>query len=151
MLYFSVSPSDNLKISDFGLATVFRHQGKERKLGKCCGTPPYVAPEILQKEEYRAQPADVWSCGIILVAMLAGGLYFGFCFSPLCALFLQSGVCGFACNLVLSFRNYFPESHVPLQIIRRIKGGLKFDKSSFAVPYNGLMDTISAKGSILHN
>ncbi|PIK56236.1 checkpoint kinase 1 [Apostichopus japonicus] len=66
--------NDNLKISDFGLATVFRHQGKERKLGKCCGTPPYVAPEILQKEEYRAQPADVWSCGIILVAMLAGEL-----------------------------------------------------------------------------
>ena len=65
--------SDNLKISDFGLATVFRHQGKERELGKCCGTPPYVAPEVLKKKEYRAEPADIWSCGIILVAMLAGG------------------------------------------------------------------------------
>lgn len=65
---------DNLKISDFGLATVFRHQGQERRLGKCCGTPPYVAPEILKKKEYWAQPADVWSCGIILVAMLAGEL-----------------------------------------------------------------------------
>ena len=64
---------DNLKISDFGLATVFRHQGKERELGKCCGTPPYVAPEVLKKKEYRAEPADIWSCGIILVAMLAGG------------------------------------------------------------------------------
>lgn len=37
---------DNLKITDFGLATVFRHQGKERSLCRCCGTPPYVAPEV---------------------------------------------------------------------------------------------------------
>lgn len=37
---------DNLKITDFGLSTVFRHKGKERLLGKCCGTPPYVAPEV---------------------------------------------------------------------------------------------------------
>ncbi|XP_072048437.1 serine/threonine-protein kinase Chk1-like [Amphiura filiformis] len=66
--------NDNLKISDFGLATVFRHQGKERELAKCCGTPPYVAPEVLKKKEYRAEPADIWSCGIILVAMLAGEL-----------------------------------------------------------------------------
>eukprot|EP00057_Strongylocentrotus_purpuratus_P022517 XP_011676991.1 PREDICTED: serine/threonine-protein kinase Chk1-like [Strongylocentrotus purpuratus] len=65
---------DNLKVSDFGLATVFRHQGKERLLGKCCGTPPYVAPEVLKRKEYHAEPADVWSCGIILVAMLAGEL-----------------------------------------------------------------------------
>ncbi|XP_033106213.1 serine/threonine-protein kinase Chk1-like [Anneissia japonica] len=66
--------NDNLKISDFGLATVFRHQGKERLLGKCCGTPPYVAPEVLKKKEYHAEPSDLWSCGVILVAMLAGEL-----------------------------------------------------------------------------
>ncbi|XP_022101375.1 serine/threonine-protein kinase Chk1-like [Acanthaster planci] len=66
--------NDNLKISDFGLATVYRHQGKERLMNKCCGTPPYVAPEVLKKEEYHAEPADFWSCGIILVAMLGGEL-----------------------------------------------------------------------------
>ncbi|EDO30712.1 predicted protein [Nematostella vectensis] len=65
---------DNLKITDFGFATVFRHKGRERLLGKCCGTPPYVAPEVLGKMDYRAQPADIWSCGIVLVAMLAGEL-----------------------------------------------------------------------------
>ena len=65
---------DNLKITDFGLATVFRHQGKERSLGRCCGTPPYVAPEVFAKKDYAAEPADLWSCGIILVAMLAGEL-----------------------------------------------------------------------------
>lgn len=64
---------DNLKISDFGMATVFRLHGKERMLEKRCGTLPYVAPEVLMRP-YHAEPADVWSCGIILVAMLAGEL-----------------------------------------------------------------------------
>ncbi|GFG38350.1 hypothetical protein Cfor_05695 [Coptotermes formosanus] len=64
---------DNLKISDFGMATVFRMNGKERMLEKRCGTLPYVAPEVLMRP-YHAEPADVWSCGIILVAMLAGEL-----------------------------------------------------------------------------
>ena len=64
----------NLKIADFGLATVFRHQGKERPLETCCGTLPYVAPEVIAKKPYRAEPVDIWSCGIVLVAMLAGGI-----------------------------------------------------------------------------
>ncbi|EDW90248.1 serine/threonine-protein kinase grp [Drosophila yakuba] len=64
---------DNVKISDFGMATMFRCKGKERLLDKRCGTLPYVAPEVLQKA-YHAQPADLWSCGVILVTMLAGEL-----------------------------------------------------------------------------
>lgn len=64
---------DVLKISDFGLATVFRYQGKERQLNKCCGTEPYVAPEVYAGLEYKAEQADLWSCGIVLVALLAGG------------------------------------------------------------------------------
>ena len=66
--------NDNLKISDFGLATVFRHNGVTRKLGRSCGTPPYVAPEVMLGFEYHAEAADLWSCGIVLVAMLAGEL-----------------------------------------------------------------------------
>ncbi|KAH8255363.1 hypothetical protein KR038_001666 [Drosophila bunnanda] len=64
---------DNVKISDFGMATMFRCKGKERLLDKRCGTLPYVAPEVLQKS-YHAQPADIWSCGVVLVTMLAGEL-----------------------------------------------------------------------------
>ncbi|KAG9327965.1 hypothetical protein JZ751_017038 [Albula glossodonta] len=63
---------DNLKISDFGLATMFRHRGRERKLTRLCGTLPYVAPELMAGAEFRAQPADTWACGIVLTAMLAG-------------------------------------------------------------------------------
>lgn len=39
----------NLKITDFGLATVFRFKERERLLDRCCGTPPYVAPEVCVK------------------------------------------------------------------------------------------------------
>lgn len=64
---------DNLKLTDFGLATVFRFKGRERLLSRLCGTLPYVAPELLSQKEYKAQPADIWACGIVLAAMLAGG------------------------------------------------------------------------------
>ncbi|NWQ82847.1 CHK1 kinase, partial [Columbina picui] len=64
---------DNLKISDFGLATVFKHNGRERLLNKMCGTLPYVAPELLRRHEFHAEPVDVWACGVVLTAMLAGG------------------------------------------------------------------------------
>lgn len=49
-----------------------RIKGKERLLDKRCGTLPYVAPEILVRP-YSAAAADIWSCGIVLVAMLSGG------------------------------------------------------------------------------
>ena len=52
---------------------MFRYQGRERQLEKCCGTVPYVAPEVFTRRPYHAEPADIWSCGVILVALLAGG------------------------------------------------------------------------------
>nr|CAB3230513.1 serine/threonine-protein kinase Chk1 [Phallusia mammillata] len=66
--------NDVLKIVDFGFATIFRHKGRERKIDKWCGTPPYVSPEVLLQKPYSAEPADIWSCAIVLVAMLAGEL-----------------------------------------------------------------------------
>ena len=62
-----------MKLSDFGMATVFRHKGKERPLERRCGTLPYIAPEILIRPTYNAEPADIWSCGMVLLAMLTGG------------------------------------------------------------------------------
>ncbi|CAH0407157.1 unnamed protein product [Chilo suppressalis] len=64
---------DNIKISDFGMATLFRHGATERLLTRVCGTLPYAAPEVL-RPPYRAPPADLWAAGLVLAAMLAGEL-----------------------------------------------------------------------------
>ena len=69
-----LTDTDVLKLSDFGMATVFRHQGKERLLERRCGTTAYCAPEMLMKPRYNAEPSDIWSCGIVLVAMVTGEL-----------------------------------------------------------------------------
>nr|AAA93318.1 serine/threonine kinase [Caenorhabditis elegans] len=63
-----------LKISDFGMATLYRNKGEERLLDLSCGTIPYAAPELCAGKKYRGPPVDVWSSGIVLIAMLTGEL-----------------------------------------------------------------------------
>ena len=62
-----------IKISDFGLSTFF---SKNNYLQTACGTPSYAPPEMLEGHEYNGEATDVWSCGIILYAMLCGTLPF---------------------------------------------------------------------------
>ncbi|KAJ3636322.1 hypothetical protein Zmor_008784 [Zophobas morio] len=66
--------NNNLKLGDFGLATFFRYKGRERLLETKCGTFQYIAPEVYCGSSYAAEPADLWSCGIVLTALLTGRL-----------------------------------------------------------------------------
>lgn len=59
----------NVKIIDFGFSVMV---SPKAKLKVFCGTPSYMAPEIIAKKEYHGAPADVWSLGVVLYAMLAG-------------------------------------------------------------------------------
>ncbi|KAK9448082.1 kinase-like domain-containing protein [Limtongia smithiae] len=61
----------NIKIGDFGLAALLISQTDRKKT--ICGTPNYIAPEILfNKEDGHSFEVDLWSVGIILYAMLIG-------------------------------------------------------------------------------
>jgi serine/threonine-protein kinase Chk1 len=62
----------NLKVTDFGLATVFKQHGQTRHLETPCGTAMYMAPEILSGDGYEGDQADMWSAAVVLFVMTAG-------------------------------------------------------------------------------
>ncbi|KAG7567665.1 Protein kinase domain [Arabidopsis thaliana x Arabidopsis arenosa] len=73
----------DLKVTDFGLSALMMPEGLGGRRGSSddllhtrCGTPAYVAPEVLRNKGYDGAMADIWSCGIVLYALLAGFLPF---------------------------------------------------------------------------
>ncbi|KAF5742073.1 CBL-interacting protein kinase 9 [Tripterygium wilfordii] len=66
----------NLKVTDFGLSAFAENSKQDGLLHTTCGTPAYVAPEVIGKKGYDGAKADLWSCGVILYVLLAGFLPF---------------------------------------------------------------------------
>ncbi|KAL3323112.1 hypothetical protein AABB24_040294 [Solanum stoloniferum] len=66
----------NLKVTDFGLSAFTDHLRQDGLLHTTCGTPAYVAPEVLGNHGYDGATSDIWSCGVILYVLLAGFLPF---------------------------------------------------------------------------
>lgn len=66
----------NVIITDFGFANRFEHRSDDL-MQTSCGSPCYAAPELVISEGlYVGSAVDIWSCGVILYAMLAGYLPF---------------------------------------------------------------------------
>ena len=71
LLYADVEGTPNgevIKLADFGLASIIH---EDQHLKSICGSPGYLAPEILTRQGY-GKEVDMWTCGVILYVLLAG-------------------------------------------------------------------------------
>jgi len=67
LLYYSPDPDSKIMISDFGLSKM----EESGVMATACGTPGYVAPEVLAQKPY-GKAVDVWSIGVISYILLCG-------------------------------------------------------------------------------
>ncbi|XP_038065822.1 myosin light chain kinase A-like [Patiria miniata] len=61
----------NIKLSDFGLSILKGRAGSDSMMQTMCGTPMYMAPEVIDNQGY-SQQCDVWSIGVIAYMLLSG-------------------------------------------------------------------------------
>jgi 5'-AMP-activated protein kinase catalytic alpha subunit len=71
-----LNDNGELKVADFGLSAVSDQIRQDGLFHTFCGTPAYVAPEVLARRGYDASKVDIWSCGVILFVLMAGYLPF---------------------------------------------------------------------------
>lgn len=60
----------NIKVGDFGLAAKVLFDSEKKRT--ICGTPNYIAPEILESWNGHSYEVDYWSIGVILYTLLVG-------------------------------------------------------------------------------
>lgn len=61
---------------DLGFLRAVDYLQADGLLHTTCGTPNYVAPEVINDKGYQGRTADLWSCGVILFVLMAGYLPF---------------------------------------------------------------------------
>lgn len=73
LLYYHPGPDSKILITDFGLSA-FR-KTRDEFMSTICGTPEYIAPEVLARQPYTSQ-VDLWAVGVILYILLSGTMPF---------------------------------------------------------------------------
>jgi len=96
----------NIKIADFGLSNLMRDGDFLRT---SCGSPNYAAPEVISGHLYAGPEVDVWSCGVILYALLCGSLPFDDESIPNLFKKIKSGMYSLPSHLSQLARNLIPE------------------------------------------
>lgn len=80
---------DNALLADFGFASIIQiddnvdsdgaMEGQSKvlkKMSTVCGTLPYMAPEILNREKYLGDKVDIWALGVVIYVLLVGFMPF---------------------------------------------------------------------------
>ena len=65
-----ISEKMELKVGDFGLATKLEFDGEKKRT--ICGTPNYIAPEVLEGRAGHSYEVDIWSLGVIIYTLIIG-------------------------------------------------------------------------------
>ena len=65
-----ISDKMEIKVGDFGLATKLEFDGERKRT--VCGTPNYIAPEILEGKTGHSYEVDIWSLGVIMYTLIIG-------------------------------------------------------------------------------
>ena len=81
-----LSESMEVKLGDFGLAAKLSDDSEKRNT--VCGTPNYIAPEVLTQNKGHSRPADLWSLGVIIYTLLFGK-FIVYLFSSDCLLYIS--------------------------------------------------------------
>jgi tRNA A-37 threonylcarbamoyl transferase component Bud32 len=130
---------NNLKLIDFGFSTNFP---ADQKIKIFCGTPSYMAPEIVNRQEYSGPPVDIWASGVVLFGLLCGYFPFKSQTDKECYKKIQSGIV-LVPNFVSDHARSLIESILEIDPLKRLNA-----KQILASPWFKILSNTEANQSL---